>query len=465
MADILGLVDYVQRQGAMGRQRGTENRLASLASQAYGAAPDQQRQLTQQAIATDPQSGFALGRSLVDDKQQRMASLSQKARMLVGYAKSGNRQGVDGLYPQLVQEAQALGLGQNIPPAWDDSYLGGMEQLANMGGGASGAGVQSTYVDGQGNRVAIMRDGSTAVLGQNDAGMSQQTINVTGPDGRPAQYTFDKRTGSYVPAQLGGQAASQEAPTAAPSGVYIDPSLPPEVQQQIAAAEASGQQVPSQMYFGGQGRGAASPFVGRTKEEEAAAVEAAKQGVQLSYLPAQQAIETRGAIDRAVGVKGAEAQVSKQTEQDKRQREQGTVFAQYQAAIEGLKSGLANSVTGPLAGRLPAVTANQQIAEGSVAALAPVLKQLFRAAGEGTFTDRDQALLLEMVPTRTDLPAAREAKLQNIDNIVRAKLGQGGMYGAAPADAPQSNAIPAPQAAQQGGARRLKFNHATGRLE
>lgn len=164
----------------------------------------------------------------------------------------------------------------------------------------------------------------------------------------------------------------------------------------------------------------------------------------MAYLPQRQAIETQGAIERTRGTEQAKAEIERGAEQQKRQREQGQVFAQYQAAISGLRSGLANSATGPLAGRLPAITANQQIAEGSVAALAPVLKQLFRAAGEGTFTDRDQALLLEMVPTRTDLPAAREAKLQNIDNIVRAKLGQGGIYGAAPADAPQSNAIPAP---------------------
>lgn len=433
---------YIHKMGEAGRERGQQSRLAALASQAYAAPVDQQRGLVQQAIATNPDAGFGLGKSLQDDKQQRLAGMSQKARMLVAYAKSGNRAGVDGLYPQIAQEAQALGLGQNIPTAWDDAYLPGIEQLAMMGGAGTASGVQSTYVDAQGNRVAIMRDGSTSVLGQNDAGMSQQTLNVD-INGVPTQVTFDKRTGRYTTASLGGAPSQPQVPAQAPAGVYIDPSLPPEVQQQIAAAEAAGQQVPSQMYFGGRGQSGA-PLVGRTKEAEAAAVEAAKQGVQLSYLPAQQAIETQGAIERTRGTEQAKAEIERGAEQQKRQREQGQVFAQYQAAISGLRSGLANSATGPLAGRLPALTANQQIAEGSVAALAPVLKQLFRAAGEGTFTDRDQALLLEMVPTRTDLPAAREAKLQNIDNIVRAKLGQGGIYGAAPADAPQSNAIPAP---------------------
>lgn len=94
----------------------------------------------------------------------------------------------------------------------------------------------------------------------------------------------------------------------------------------------------------------------------------------------------------------------------------------YETARDGMISGLESSDTGPIAGRLPAFTAAQQVAEGGVAAMAPVLKQLFRVSGEGVFTDRDQALLLDMVPTRRDRPEARQQKIQNIDNIVRAKL-------------------------------------------
>jgi hypothetical protein len=97
-------------------------------------------------------------------------------------------------------------------------------------------------------------------------------------------------------------------------------------------------------------------------------------------------------------------------------------FNLYETARDGLLSGLEGSTTGPIAGRFPAFTSEQQIAEGSVAAMAPVLKQLFRVAGEGVFTDRDQALLLAMIPTRTTRPEARAAQIQNIDNIVKAKL-------------------------------------------
>lgn len=92
-------------------------------------------------------------------------------------------------------------------------------------------------------------------------------------------------------------------------------------------------------------------------------------------------------------------------------------------ARNGLIGALAETETGPIRGRLPAFSADQQTAEGAIAATAPVLKQIFRVAGEGVFTDRDQALLLDMVPKRTDRPEARVAKIRNIDAIINAKLG------------------------------------------
>lgn len=116
----------------------------------------------------------------------------------------------------------------------------------------------------------------------------------------------------------------------------------------------------------------------------------------------------------------------KPSEEDKKKRELASALDVYEKAKQGLISGLEGTATAPVLGKLPAVTSSQQIAQGSVAAMAPVLKQLFRAAGEGVFTDRDQMLLLEMIPTRETNPKAREAMIQNIDAIVRAKLGQQG---------------------------------------
>lgn len=112
----------------------------------------------------------------------------------------------------------------------------------------------------------------------------------------------------------------------------------------------------------------------------------------------------------------------------------------YETAREGLIGGLSGSATGPVVGRLPAFTANQQIAEGGVAAMAPVLKQLFRVAGEGVFTDRDQQLLLDMIPTRKTRPEAWKPQIENIDRIVKAKLGMGKSSGMASMGQPQAQA-------------------------
>jgi len=94
----------------------------------------------------------------------------------------------------------------------------------------------------------------------------------------------------------------------------------------------------------------------------------------------------------------------------------------WRVAREGLLRGLAGTSTGPVQGLIPAITARQQIAEGAIAAVSPVLKQLFRSAGEGVFTDRDQQLLNDMIPKRIDHPETVASKMQMIDAIIEAKL-------------------------------------------
>ena len=128
---------------------------------------------------------------------------------------------------------------------------------------------------------------------------------------------------------------------------------------------------------------------------------------------------------QAAATAGAQAGVEATTKRDADQRRFNDSFSTYETAITGLVEGLDSAATGPLVGRLPAFSTGAQVAEGAIAAMAPVLKDLFRTAGEGVFTDKDQELLLEMIPKRTDTAMARTKKLQNIDAIVRSKLRQG----------------------------------------
>lgn len=133
--------------------------------------------------------------------------------------------------------------------------------------------------------------------------------------------------------------------------------------------------------------------------------------------------QVSAAATQAGAVRGAQENAANAADAAKAQALNKKAFDSYNVAMQGLGKALGNTATGPVAGRLPSVTAKQQIAEGAVAAMAPLLKQLFRSAGEGTFTDKDQELLLAMVPTRKDHPEAAAAKIEMIDQIVAAKLG------------------------------------------
>lgn len=156
------------------------------------------------------------------------------------------------------------------------------------------------------------------------------------------------------------------------------------------------------------------------KESDRLSAETTRRGQDIAAATARrgQDINAKAAVETA--------RVLSEKEQRKEQKEQTELqktLNVYRQARQGLLSGLEGTETGPVIGLTPAFTTGQQIGEGAVAAMAPVLKQLFRAAGEGVFTDRDQALLMDMVPKRTDSPEARAAKIENIDRIVSAKLG------------------------------------------
>ncbi len=144
-----------------------------------------------------------------------------------------------------------------------------------------------------------------------------------------------------------------------------------------------------------------------------------KQAGEEGKLEAQRKLKPQ--IESAVktAVSGA-VQAANQAQE---QRSNSKALEVYEIGINGLTDRLSKTTTGPILGRFFALSDEQQAADGAVAAMAPILKQMFRSAGEGNFTDSDQKLLMDMIPTRSDGPEAIKSKLQNIDAIVRAKLG------------------------------------------
>jgi hypothetical protein len=187
------------------------------------------------------------------------------------------------------------------------------------------------------------------------------------------------------------------------------------------------------------------PITGQTKQvvapqkkDNTATLEAGRDRRSAAAIAASQAAaaETRAAAERTAKEqrdfiaeqnrlnREATAASKSPNSQQAIQERQRTINV-YETARDGLMSALDKTYTstGPVIGRLPAFFNEDQAASGAVSAMAPVLKQIFRSSGEGAFTDKDQELLLEMVPTRADEAEARAVKIANIDKIVSAKLG------------------------------------------
>ncbi len=74
-----GTQQRLQREGEQ-----KQSALAQLASMAYGSQGPERQGLVQQAIATDPSAGFALGESLQSDDDRRNKSFVNLARLYVG---------------------------------------------------------------------------------------------------------------------------------------------------------------------------------------------------------------------------------------------------------------------------------------------------------------------------------------------------------------------------------------------
>lgn len=326
--NIMGLVDYVQNKGEIGKQQGQQSRLSELASQSYTTPAGQQNALLGQMAQVSPQFAQQQQQQFQEQGDARSRKAAGAAKYVLSAVERGDQAAIQGayrtVYPYL-SELVTEGGGQAPPEQWDPAMAEGLHQIlsaAEGGGGASGQGVQSTYVDDQGQRVAIMRDGSTRVLGGNDAGATQQTINITGSDGRPAQYTFNRRTGNYEPATLGG---GQPQGQPAPQGQSAPRGQPGMTQVQYSTSDGqaipANEQAAAQAAFAASARGESfdfpvngplpqapqssqgrSSFVGRSPDEQAALTTAAQERTELGFLPQRQQIETQGAIERERGV-------------------------------------------------------------------------------------------------------------------------------------------------------------------
>lgn len=189
--------------------------------------------------------------------------------------------------------------------------------------GGSPFGVQSTYVDDQGRRVAIMRDGSLRTLGNN---APQNQIIDTGN----GFYGVNKSSLNAAPVQVGGQ--PQQQPTMQAGQFTIDPNLPPEVQAAIRANEGqwanASEDAPIEIGGGGQLRSVPKPPPAITPYQQQQ-LDMARERMRIAEEARNAALEAKNS---AAAVKNESAQRASAT----RQAEAASTAGQLVGAIDRL---------------------------------------------------------------------------------------------------------------------------------
>lgn len=360
------------------------NQFRQLAGQAATAQnPMDRQQLTSQAYGADPRGAMQLEDQFASNEERKEALKGNTAKLLMSLPQEARAAQYHKMRPTFLQA------GMEAPPEYTPEMDQMMQAYATRGTGqgnpaslqhfdAMSRGMKPEDID-RARRIELGLEGRAA-----SGGFGFRTVQL--PDGRETLVVTDPRTGGVR------QATAQEVQAFMGNG-------PPPGQPPPAAAPPPSTPAPA---FTG-------PTPGQIETDKARG----KAQVELETAPE---IARRTAEATEQGKTRAELQET--------QRKNKTAFNVYSTGMTNLRQAMAGTDTGPLAGRIPAVTSAQQIAEGAGAAMAPVLKQLFREAGEGTFTEGDQKLLTDMLPKRTDHPEAAKAKLQMIDELVAAKLGQ-----------------------------------------
>lgn len=439
MADILGgfgsafqFGQGIANQGADAKRR---SQLSQLASQAYTAPQSAQTGILSQMAAIDPASAQAQQGAFQSDEDRRNKTMANMARMLT----NAPEQFREGLYQQIRPGLAQFGI--DAPPNYTPEVGQFAEQIAAAWGGGSGSNVQSTYVNAQGQRVAIMRDGSQQVLG--DANQSIRVLEQPGalPYG---VVTSGGVAGQVVPLGGGRPQGQQRAPGEVP--FTIDPSLPPQVQASIRANESQWAQAPD---MGQVQIGQPQAPAGPVRTPTAGEIEAQKQAAQLAYLPAQQAIETQGALARARGEAGIQTEALGERATQAAQIERRADLPKLRQQITDLRQ-LRNDLgtkysTGPLNAVIPDML---QSADNQVF-LTRVNEAVLDAASmlTGVISDKDMEFLRKATISMTNKEDANRDILDRKIRILESaeKQAQGGQ--------------------SQGAGRRLKFNPATGRIE
>lgn len=440
MPGILDLMNGIEAAGDRGRERGQQTALGRLYAQAATAPREQRTGLLAQIGGISPQAAF--------DAESHFGKVDDSARQRLGqYAAAFSALPPDqkaAAYPQLAEMGRSLGLP--VPQGdYRPDYDAGISQLGQAfgGGGQAAAGVQSTYIDAQGNRVAIMRDGSTQTLGQNAP--NNQIIDTGN-----GFYGVNRGNLQAAPVMTGG-----EVPFS------IDPSLPPEVQANIRANEPAYAAMPdgASAQMGQQLRSAPKPQAPKTTARTLSPDEVAAAGLRPGTVAqmdsdgnvkvVQQPVSAQGQRLSATALRQVNAAKAKLIDL----RAVKNQLALVQKKFAPLKDTLSAGIGG---GMLP--TEDGRRYDAAVSLLQQFVRKLTRTPGEGSMSDWEGKLAMLANPSRNDYEAVTQDKIDQLNSLVD-QISQGYESLLQDNQSDLSPQQPAPNAGP------LRYNPATGDFE
>lgn len=489
--DYLGTLQRGMAFGSqMRQQREAEqrrNRLAEIGSQAYGAQGQARKDLIGQAVGVDMGQGLALGEALRQNDQAQMSAEDAQAKRIRGAAKY-MMQAIETNDPNKIAGAHNavrsfMGqFGQPFPEQFTPDMVPKIQEVlartAYLEQGAEGTAVQSRFIDDQGNMVALMRDGSTRVVGKADP-------NIQIIEGQDGFYRVGRRGDGMnaTPVQLGGGAQVPAQPMPTQGTMEADIAMANEMiragipESQVTAFLEGRAARANQQTAGVQ----AMPQTGRQLRPRDPVQDAISKRMAEAQIEAQTAAE----IERAkiYGRQSGEAQANAQFGSDearKAAREASTKLPQLQNAVRGLgrirtalegvsSSGLGLVDSGPLDQFVARYTPAGRELEAAVGGIQNSVLALTRVPGVGAQSDLEARVAALQYPSLDNPPEVNARTLQNLEAFLQdlqaayENVIASGNRQPAPADYQQPRA--APQQAPAAGPRRLKYNPQTGRIE
>ncbi|KAF1698362.1 hypothetical protein CSC62_05490 [Pseudoxanthomonas jiangsuensis] len=393
------------------------NALRTLAPQILAGDPG----AFDQAAAIDPRGATAI--------QEAGDSQLRRLKGALDYFGQGLQSGDDRLIQARFKEISPFMsriTGKEAPPAWTADMMPAFEQARQRvamvpaaAGEAAPAGYRQfemmaaaaglkpgTPEYAHAAKVALGAEGRAS-----SAGYSQ--VKFTGADGRerigvlngrtgqidlPDGTSFNPQTGQIAPT-VGAQPPTRFRNA---QGQVMDLSQvdDPRLRQNIAenpdawglVPDGGSVSLPPQAAMPGGVGGGTGAFVGRSAEEETAATEAAKLGVQLQYLPQELALRSQAAVDQAVGIEQGK------TAAEKAAAAPGTI-ATLQASVDSIDQLLNSRELGSIVGlgslnplnRVPGTAARGLIARADQIAGQAFLAAFNQLKGGGAITEREGA--------------------------------------------------------------------------